>query len=80
MAQPAYVKSARPAPLRAPNDVNYRTLNVDVAAQRDDPRMNLRDVLSQIGEHDKHESARKAQNDVHDSTPLAELLLVKLRD
>ena len=60
MAQSAYVKSARPASLRAPDDINDCTLNVSVATQRDDPWMDLRDVVTQLGEHDKHKSAREA--------------------
>lgn len=80
VACPTEVESAGLATLRAPYHVNNCALDVDVATESIEPDGVWCDVILVEGKDDEHKSCGEAQNDVHNSTYLAVLGLVKLRD
>ena len=59
--------------------INDCSLDIDIPAESIYPSCIWRDILLHEGEHDKHETAGEAQNDVHYATDFSELWLVKLR-
>ena len=71
------VKLAWGTPFRATNHVNNCTLNVDIASEGVDPGRVARYVLFHKVEHEKHETTRESQDDIHYTSHFPELRLIK---
>ena len=78
VTRPAQVEVARLAPFGAANDVEDRALNVNIAAQREHPRVVRRDVVLHEGENEENEPSDQAKDNEHDSAVLPILGAVEL--
>ena len=75
----AKVEPARCTTLRALDHVDYRTLNVNIDAQRVNERGMRRDILLHEGEHEEHGGCREAEDDEHNAAHSDVLRLVEAR-